>query len=144
MGSGESALFFGITSVDNPNPIAPGDEINFALDGPNTGTAIARNPNNIYDFYLNTAGVYRVTYTVPVVEPGQLVLSIQGSPLPYTTSGRDTGTSLITLTTLVHAGSGEQLTLRAAGSNQTSITLSQTVSGQTTYATLLIELVKAD
>jgi len=143
-GSGESALFYAVPA-DNPTAKAPGEEIVFASDGPNTSTAITRNPNNTYDFVLATTGVYRVTYEVPVDTPGQLVLSLQGVAIPYTTSGRMMGETIITLSTLVHAQGGQQLTLRAAFDNPIPITVSQDLGGYgPMYASILIELVAAD
>lgn len=141
-GSGESALFYAVMPGDNLAPIAAGAEVTFPHDGPSTSTHIVR--VTPYDFQLTIAGTYRVSYQVPVIEPGQLAMSVQGVLLPYTTSGRDTGTSLIGLTTLIHVSAGEMMTLRASGTNSTSITISQGVGGATTVASLLIELVKAD
>jgi len=85
-----------------------------------------------------------VSYEVPVIEPGQLVLYNQGLAVAYTASGRATGTTSIGLTTLVHMSGGEQLSLRAALSNPSAIEITANVAQGPGYSTLLIELVKAD
>lgn len=139
-GSGESALFYA-TFGDNTGPIAHGVEVTFPQDGPTTTANIFR--TGPYDFEVAIAGTYRVNYQVPVTEPGQLVMSKQGVILPYTSSGRATGTTLIGLTTLIYMSAGEKMTLRAADTNSTAITVTQVIAGGPAYATLLIELVKA-
>lgn len=140
-GSGESALFWA-TFGDNTAPIVRGAEINFPQNGPSTTANIFRTGR--YDFEVAVAGTYRVSYQVPVTESGQLAMSVQGSILDYTTSGRATGTTLITQTTLIHMNAGEQMTLRAANTNSTDITVTPVIAGGPSYATLLIELVAAD
>ena len=39
--------------------------------------------------------MYNVEFFVSVDEPGQLIITLNGTDLPYTVSGRATGTSLI-------------------------------------------------
>ena len=51
---------------------------------------------------LAQAGVYRVSLQVSVTEAAQLVLAINGTPQPLTTVGRATGTSQITMVTLIN------------------------------------------
>jgi hypothetical protein len=44
---------------------------------------------------LAAVGIYHVSFSVPVDEPGQLELTLNGIPLAYTVTGRSTGTSAI-------------------------------------------------
>ena len=55
----------------------------------------ARSTGRRSTFVLPSIAVYRVAFSVPVEEAGQLVLTLNGSELPYTVTGRATGTSAI-------------------------------------------------
>lgn len=56
-------------------------------------------------FQMGAIGTYRVSFEVPVTEPGQLELTLNGAALPYTVVGRATGTSEIVGDSLVNVAS---------------------------------------
>ncbi len=128
---------------DNAATVPVGGDVEFPQDGPSTSTVTSRAGTDM--FLLDDPGVYRVTVNVPVSEAGQLVLTIGGVELGYTVTGRATGTSLITLTTLVETTfDHELLTVRNPSGSSTALTITQYAGGtQPVSATLLIELVKA-
>ena len=87
---------------DNTAAIAAGGDVAFPQNGPIANTNIGRIDDS--SFLLAPIGTYMVTFTVPVSEAGQLVLTLNDSELPYTLVGRNAtdsqivGTALITTT----------------------------------------------
>lgn len=78
---------------DNAATVAPGTDVSFPQDGPNSGTEIVRSGDS--SFTLSNIGVYQVFFQVSVTEAGQLILTLNGADLAYTVAGRATGTSQI-------------------------------------------------
>lgn len=80
---------------DTPTPIAvdPGSDVSFPLDGPTSGTSIARLSDS--SFTLTGVGTYQVLFQVPVANTGRLVLTLNGTELPYTIVGNSGGNSQI-------------------------------------------------
>lgn len=143
-GSGDSALFYALMPGDNAATVAVGQDVQFPQDGPTTSSGITR--SSATTFVLATQGVYRVTVQVPVMEAGQLVLTLNGADLAYTVTGRATGTTSIDISTLVHTtASHDVITVRNPAGNSTALTITPLAGGtRPVSATLLIELVKAD
>ena len=143
-GGTDSALFFALMPPDNAATVGVGADVDFPQNGPSTSTGIVRASAD--SFTLTTPGVYRVTYQVSVTEAGQLILTLDGTDLAYTVAGRATGTSQISLTTLVQTSSTAQvLTVRNPAGNSTALTITPLAGGtRPSAATLLIELVKAN
>lgn len=143
MGSADSALFYALMPSDNAATVAPGGDVEFPQNGPTTSAGTARLTATA--FTLATPGVYRVTFQVPVTEAGQLVLTLDGLDLPYTVTGRSTGTSSIGATTLVTTTAANQvLTVRNPAGSGWALTITPFAGGVASVsATLLIELVKA-
>ena len=77
---------------DNASVVAPGTDVSFPQDGPNSGTITRTGPSS---FNLPEIGVYQVLFQVSVDEAGQLILTLNGEDLAYTVAGRATGTSQI-------------------------------------------------
>jgi hypothetical protein len=140
-GSGVAAEFFALMTPDNAATVAPGTDVQFPQDGPNTGGTVTRTGPG--SFNLSTIGVYRVTFQVPVSEAGQLILTLNGADLAYTVVGRATGTSQISATVLVQTNSvNSLLTVRNPAGNSTALTITPLSGGtRPVSATLLIELV---
>ena len=90
MGYGD---FYALIPPDNAASVAPGTDVSFPQDGPNSGTGITRTGPS--SFNLANIGVYQVLFQVSVDEAGQLILTLNGADLPYTVAGRATGTSQI-------------------------------------------------
>jgi hypothetical protein len=100
------AEFFALAPPDNAATVAPGTAVQFPQDGP-LSSSIVRATASTFD--LTTIGTYRVFFSVPVDEAGQLELSLNGTALAYTVVGRATGTADITGESLVQTTSAEAL-----------------------------------
>ena len=87
------ADFFALMPPDNSATVAPGTDVSFPQDGPNSGSGIARSGPS--SFNLAEIGTYLVLFQVSVTEAGQLILTLNGEDLAYTVVGRATGTSQI-------------------------------------------------
>ena len=87
------ADFFALMPPDNSATVAPGTDVSFPQDGPNSGTGIARSGPS--SFNLAEIGTYQVLFQASVTEAGQLILTLNGEDLAYTVAGRATGTSQI-------------------------------------------------
>jgi hypothetical protein len=131
------AEFFALMPPDNPLPVLPGTAVEFPQDGPQSGDVIRLDASN---FNLPFAGTYRVSFTVPVDEPGQLQLRLDGIGLAYTVSGRATGTSPIHGEAFVVAAAGANLAVINPANSPLALTISQSAGGgNPVAATLLIE-----
>jgi len=85
--------FYALMPPDNSATVAPGTDVSFPQDGPNSGSGIARlGPDS---FNLAEIGTYQVLFQVSVTEAGQLILTLNGADLAYTVAGRATGVSQI-------------------------------------------------
>ena len=78
---------------DNAASVAPGTDVSFPQDGPNSGSGIARISAN--SFNLAEIGTYQVLFEVSANQAGQLVLTLNGDELDYTVVGRASGASQI-------------------------------------------------
>lgn len=87
------ADFYALMPPDNAATVAPGTDVSFPQDGPNSGTDIARTGPS--SFNLAQIGTYQILFQVSVTEAGQLILTLNGDDLAYTAAGRATGTSQI-------------------------------------------------
>ena len=93
------ADFYALMPPDNATPIVPGGEVAFPRDGVNSATNIGRLSST--EFTLLDPGIYLVQFQVPIVEQGQVVLTLNGVELPYTVvSGDDSlnGVALVETT----------------------------------------------
>lgn len=113
---------------DNAATVAPGTDVSFPQDGPNSGAGIARIGAN--SFNLGEIGTYQILFQVGVSEAGQLVLTLNGAELAYTVVGRATGTSqiiemaIVTTTTI-----NSVLTVRNPADNATALTITPLAGG---------------
>ena len=87
------ADFYALMPPDNAATVAPGTDVSFPQDGPNSGGGIARSGPD--SFTLADIGTYQVLFQVSVTEAGQLILTLNGADLAYTVAGRATGASQI-------------------------------------------------
>ena len=87
------ADFYALMPPDNSATVAPGTDVSFPQDGPNSGSDIARTGPDAFN--LAQIGTYLVLFQVSVTEAGQLILTLDGEDLAYTVAGRATGTSQI-------------------------------------------------
>lgn len=87
------ADFYALMPPDNSATVAPGTDVSFPQDGPNSGSDIARTGPSTFN--LAQIGTYQILFQVSVTEAGQLILTLNGDDLAYTVAGRATGTSQI-------------------------------------------------
>jgi len=76
---------------DNAATVAPGTDVSFSQDGPNSNSSISRLTAS--SFNLEDIGTYQVLFQVSISEAGQLVLTLNGDELAYTVVGQATGTN---------------------------------------------------
>ncbi len=122
------ADFYALMPGDNAAAVAPGTDVSFPQDGPNSGTDIVRiGPDS---FNLAEIGTYQVLFQVAVDEAGQLLLTLNGADLEYTVFGRATGASqiigmAIVTTTVINS----VLTVRNPAGNAAALTITPLAGG---------------
>ena len=113
---------------DNAATVAPGTDVSFPQDGPNSGVDIVRTGPD--SFNLAQIGTYQVLFQVSVTEAGQLILTLNGADLEYTVAGRATdvsqivGMALVTTTTI-----NSILTVRNPAGNAAALTITPLAGG---------------
>ena len=113
---------------DNLATIAPGTDVSFPQDRPNSGSDITRTEPN--SFNLAQIGSYQVLFNVGVSEAGQLILTLNGEDLDYTVVGRATGTSdIIGISIITTTEINSLLTVRNPAENSTALTITPLAGG---------------
>lgn len=134
------AHFFALMPPDNAPPVAPGAAVAFPQNGPQDGGGGVQRIGSD-KFALFDRGTYRVAFSVPVTEAGQLQITLDGTPLAYTTTGRATGTTAIAGEALVQTTAFHSLlsVINPTG-NSTALTITPLAGGaQPVAASLIIE-----
>ncbi len=122
------ADFYALMPPDNAATVAPGTDVSFPQDGPNSGADIARTGPD--SFNLAPIGTYQVLFEVSVDEAGQLILTLNGADLPYTVFGRATGASQIVGMALVETTAvNSVLTVRNPAGNAAVLTITPLAGG---------------
>ncbi|MBO5952512.1 MAG: collagen-like protein [Oscillospiraceae bacterium] len=122
------ADFFALMPPDNAATVAPGTDVSFPQDGPNSGSGIARSGPS--SFNLAEIGTYLVLFQVSVTEAGQLILTLNGEDLAYTVVGRATGTSQIVEMAIVETTViNSILTVRNPAGNAAALTITPLAGG---------------
>ena len=122
------ADFYALMPPDNAATVAPGTDVSFPQDGPNSGADISRLGAD--SFNLAQIGTYQILFEVSVDEAGQLLLTLNGEDLEYTVFGRATGASqivgmAIVSTTVVNS----VLTVRNPAENAAALTITPLAGG---------------
>ena len=122
------ADFYALMPPDNSATVAPGTDVSFPQDGPNSGATITRlGPNS---FNLGAIGTYQILFQVSVTEAGQLILTLNGADLAYTVAGRATGTSQIVGMALVTTTAvNSVLTVRNPDGTAAALTITPLAGG---------------
>lgn len=122
------ADFYALMPSNNASDIEPGFDVAFPQNGAIGGTGISRESDTVFN--LTEAGTYQVLFQATATEAGQLVLTLNGTELPYTVVGRDAANSEIVgmsfVTTTTDTGT---LTVRNPATNTTSLTLAPSSGG---------------
>ena len=122
------ADFYALMPPDNAATVAPGTDVSFPQDGPNSGTDITRLGAD--SFQLGPIGTYQIFFEVSVTEAGQLILTLNGADLPYTVVGRATGTSQIIGMALVETtAENSVLTVRNPEGTAEALTITPLAGG---------------
>lgn len=122
------ADFYALMPPDNAATVAPGTDVSFPQDGPNSGSDISRTGPD--SFNLVQIGTYQILFEVSVDEAGQLILTLNGADLAYTVFGRATGASqivgmAIVTTTVINS----ILTVRNPSGNAAALTITPLAGG---------------
>jgi hypothetical protein len=125
---------------DNSATVAPGGAVAFPQDGPSSATIVRI---GVDTFLLPDIGTYRVAFSVSVSEAGQLVLTLGSgagaTELPYTVSGRATGTSLISGEFLIETTTiNSVISLANPTGNSTALTITPLAGGTHPVAASLV------
>ena len=122
------ADFYAIMPGDNADTVAAGTDIDFPQNGPNSGNGITRATAS--SFILSDVGVYQINFQASIAEAGQLVLTLNGTELPYTVVGRATGTSQIYGTAIIETDLADSvLTVRNPEGTAAALTLTPNAGG---------------
>jgi hypothetical protein len=119
---------------DNAATAGAGVPVEFPRNGPTTGVIARRGGTSATEFVLPNIGTYRVSFSVSVDEPGQLVIALASSgamvELPYTVSGRATGTTQIAGEALVTTTvASSALEVRNPAGNTPALTITPIAGG---------------
>jgi collagen triple helix repeat protein len=127
------AEFYALMPPDNAATVAAGTAVEFPQTGPTAGGIARRNTS---EFVLPSVGTYRVSFSVSVSEPGQLVIALESGggggmvELPNTVLGRATGTSLISGEALVRTVTpNSAIELRSPTGNTPALTITPKAGG---------------
>ena len=122
------ADFYALMPPDNSVTVAPGTDVSFPQDGPNSGSDIIRTGPS--SFNLAQIGSYQVLFNVGVSEAGQLILTLNGEDLDNTVVGRATGTSdIIGMSIITTTEVNSILTVRNPAGNSTALTITPLAGG---------------
>lgn len=122
------ADFYALMPPDNTATIGAGEDVSFPSETAIGGTGISRASDS--SFFLSEVGVYQVFFQVSVTEAGQLVLTLNGTELPYAVAGRATGTSQIIGMALVENNiANSVLTVRNPEGTATALTITPSAGG---------------
>ncbi|MBR2840932.1 MAG: collagen-like protein [Bacilli bacterium] len=133
------ADFYALMPPDNAATVAPGTDVSFPQDGPNSGASITR--IGASSFNLAEIGTYQIYFNVPISEAGQLQLTLNGTPLAYTVVGRATGTSDISGMFLVNTTAiNSILTVRNTAGNPAALTITPLAGGTNPVSAHLVKI----
>lgn len=131
------ADFYALMPPDNSATVAPGTDVSFPQDGPNSGTGIVRSGADA--FHLAQIGVYQVLFQVSVTEAGQLILTLNGEDLPYTVAGRAAGTTQIVGMAIVETTAvNSLLTVRNPEGTTAALTITPVAGGTRSVSAHLV------
>lgn len=119
--------FYALMPADNPDPVAPGEDVAFPQSGPVSAAGITRSSNSA--FTLTDPGTYLVQFQVSTEGPGQLVLTLDGAELPYTVVGSGTAGQLVGIALVNATTANAVLTVRNPDGTGNPLTLTPNAGG---------------
>lgn len=133
------ADFYALMPPDNPAAIPAGTDVSFPQDGFGSAAGITR--LSATSFALADAGIYLVYYQISTADAGQLILTLNGADLPYSTAGKSgTEGSQIVGMTLVQASANSVLTVRNPEGTGNPLTLTPNACGTRPVSAQLVIL----
>ena len=130
------ADFYALMPTDNADPIPAGGDVSFPNNGPASGTITRTSATS---FTLADAGVYAVNFQVSAAEGGQLVLTLNGTEIPYTVVGREgTNTQLVGMALVTTTTANSVLTVRNPEGTGTALTLAPNAGGTESVSAHLV------
>eukprot|EP00703_Trepomonas_sp_PC1_P004525 JAP92081.1 Hypothetical protein TPC1_16091 [Trepomonas sp. PC1] len=139
------SMFYLLAPPNAAATIAVGAAVPFPQIGPSSGViAPAAGDSTYTQFELPAIGTYDVFWQVSVSQPGQLQIWLNGAPVIYTTTGRDTGTAQIVGHTLITTTLVSSiLTLNNPSGNSAALTVTPNAGGTVPVSgTLLIKRIQ--
>lgn len=121
------ADFYALMPTDNPDGIAPGGDVAFPRNGVIANTNVGRTSDT--EFLLNANGTYLVMWNASITEAAQLVLTLNGTELPYSVVGKGDGLGELVGFTVINITAATTLTVRNPSNNTTDITLTPNSGG---------------
>jgi len=133
------ADFYALMPGDNSATVAPGTDVEFPNNGPNTGTTISRTGPSTFN--LTNIGTYLVQFQVSIDEPGQLCVALNLVEQPYTIVGRATGTSqLVGLCLIRTSTSNSIISIRNPAAESTALIITPLAGGTNPVSAHLVIL----
>jgi len=122
------ADFYALMPPDNTATVAPGTDVSFPQDSPNSGTEISRtDPNNLNLVDIDT---YQILFQVNLNEADQLVLTLNNNELAYTVVDQATGTNQIIGMAIITTTSINSIqTVRNLRDNAVALTITPNAGG---------------
>lgn len=131
------AEFFALMPGDNAATVAVGGDVDFPQNGPTSVGGITR--IGVDTFNLTDIGIYQVLFQVSVDEPGQLVVTLNGTVQAATVAGRATGTSQIAGMAFVETTAANSvLTVRNPAGNSSALTITPIAGGASAVSAHLV------
>ena len=122
---------------DNPIDVDPGRYIQFPQDGPMTGSFVSR--LSASSFSLRIVGKYLIYFQVSVEQAGQLIVELDGIPLPRTVVGRAGKTTQIVGSFIIDIPISESiLKIQNPIDNKTPLTITPSAGGELPVSANLI------
>ena len=138
--AGESGLssyatFYALMPTDNAVAIAPNEPIDFPTTATKTNDITVTSPSV---FTVTTAGNYLVMFQASTTEGGQLQLTVNNTPIAYTTVGKAGENTQIVGFAILPLAANDAISVINPQASTTGITLTQNAGGASAVAAQLV------
>lgn len=138
--AGESGLssyatFYALMPTDNAITIAPNEPIDFPTTATKTSDITVTSPSV---FTVTTAGNYLVMFQASTTEGGQLQLTVNNTPIAYTTVGKAGENTQIVGFAILPLAANDAISVINPQASTTGITLTQNAGGASAVAAQLV------
>lgn len=138
--AGESGLssyatFYALMPTDNAIAIAPNEPIDFPTTATKTNDITVTSPSV---FTVTTAGNYLVMFQASTTEGGQLQLTVNNTPIAYTTVGKAGENTQIVGFAILPLAANDAISVINPQASTTGITLTQNAGGTSAVAAQLV------